>query len=159
MRSVLQLLLALVVAFGMVRGAAADAADPEPSPGRPMGWRGDGGGQFPSANPLTQWKAGENVLWTSEVGAGHSSPFLWTAIVHHVRARRPGLPGRRNGARAVAEGPQTGRRVRRSGREGRQALQPVRRRHSHSGQRRECVWSSSERASFPAMTWMARAGG
>jgi outer membrane protein assembly factor BamB len=80
MRSTLHLLLAVLVvflvAFGTVRGAAADATDPEPSPGRPVGWRGDGSGQFPSANPVTHWKAGENVVWKSEVGAGHSSPIL-----------------------------------------------------------------------------------
>jgi outer membrane protein assembly factor BamB len=76
MRSVLHLLLAFLVAFGMARGAMADGADPEASPGHPVGWRGDGGGQFPSANPVTRWKAGENILWKSEVGAGHSSPII-----------------------------------------------------------------------------------
>ena len=76
MRFVPQLLLALLVVFGMPRGAAADAAGPELAPDRPVGWRGDGSGQFPWANPVARWDAGENVLWKSEVGAGHSSPIV-----------------------------------------------------------------------------------
>ena len=76
MRSVFRLSLVLLVASRMVRGAGADAADPGTSPGSPVGWRGDGSGKFPSANPVTRWKAGENVSWVSEVGAGHSSPIV-----------------------------------------------------------------------------------
>jgi len=43
---------------------------------RPVGWRGDGSGQYPSADPVTKWSAKENVLWKTEVGAGSSSPIV-----------------------------------------------------------------------------------
>lgn len=42
----------------------------------PVGWRGDGSGRYPSASPVTKWSAAVNVLWKSEVGAGHSSPVV-----------------------------------------------------------------------------------
>jgi outer membrane protein assembly factor BamB len=57
----LKSLLALVAACG-----TAEAA----------GWRGDGSGQYPSANPVTKWTDRESVLWTAEVGKGHSSPIV-----------------------------------------------------------------------------------
>jgi outer membrane protein assembly factor BamB len=76
MRTVFQPPFVLLVACGVAGAAGADAADPGPTPGRPVGWRGDGSGQFPSANPVTRWKVGENVLWKSEVGTGHSSPIV-----------------------------------------------------------------------------------
>lgn len=41
-----------------------------------MGWRGDGSGHYPAAEPLAKWSAKENVLWKTEVGAGHSSPVV-----------------------------------------------------------------------------------
>jgi len=71
MTPALRSLFVLLAVCGMV-----DAADSGPSPGRPVGWRGDGSGQYPSANPVTQWKAEENVLWQAEVGQGHSSPIV-----------------------------------------------------------------------------------
>jgi outer membrane protein assembly factor BamB len=43
---------------------------------RPVGFRGDGSGQYPSADPVTKWSARENVLWKTEVGAGSSSPIV-----------------------------------------------------------------------------------
>lgn len=58
------------------------AAPSPPGPGsRPsvehsFGWRGDGSGQFPSAEPCTRWSATENVLWKAEVGAGSSQPVV-----------------------------------------------------------------------------------
>jgi outer membrane protein assembly factor BamB len=69
-------LLVILIACGTAGKAGAQAVDPGPSPGRPAGWRGDGSGRFPSADPLTRWSAGENILWKTEVGAGHSSPIL-----------------------------------------------------------------------------------
>lgn len=71
-----RLLLVLIAACGMVEGAGAGAPDSTPSPRCAVGWRGDGSGQYPSADPLTTWKAEENVLWKSEVGKGHSSPIV-----------------------------------------------------------------------------------
>jgi outer membrane protein assembly factor BamB len=47
-----------------------------PSPEHPAGWRGDGTGRFPGANPVTKWSTNENVLWRSEVGLGQSSPIV-----------------------------------------------------------------------------------
>lgn len=50
--------------------SACLAADP------PVGWRGDGTGQHPTAQPPLKWSATENVLWKTEVGAGSSSPII-----------------------------------------------------------------------------------
>jgi outer membrane protein assembly factor BamB len=43
---------------------------------RPVGWRGDGTGSYPSANPMAKWSEKENVLWKTEIGAGQSSPIV-----------------------------------------------------------------------------------
>jgi len=66
----------LLVACRVPGGAEAEAAGVGLPPGPPAGWRGDGSGKFPSANPVTRWKPGENVRWKSRVGAGHSSPIV-----------------------------------------------------------------------------------
>ena len=76
MTPALKSLLMLIATCGMVQGAGADAADPGPPPGRPVGWRGDGSGLYPSAEPPTRWSAKENVLWKTEVGRGSSSPIV-----------------------------------------------------------------------------------
>jgi len=59
----------------MLPGMSA-AVDYQPSLDRPVGWRGDGTGHFPSARPLTQWSANEHVRWKVEVGVGQSSPIV-----------------------------------------------------------------------------------
>ena len=84
-------LLIVLVASGLTGPAARCglAADPtaqataspgsaafRPSADRPVGWRGDGGGQYPSADPVSRWSQDENVLWKTEVGAGASSPIV-----------------------------------------------------------------------------------
>ncbi len=81
----------VLVASGLIgpaacSGLAADpAAQPTEAPGsaalrpsaeRPVGWRGDGSGQYPSADPVSRWSRDENVLWKTEVGAGASSPVV-----------------------------------------------------------------------------------
>src|SRR5258708_7345319 len=43
-----------------------------PSPTHPVGWRGDGTGQFPGATPPTTWSRGEkgerkNILWEAKL--------------------------------------------------------------------------------------------
>lgn len=91
MAQAVRLLLLVLVASGLIgpvarRGLAADqTAQPTESPGsaalrpsaeRPVGWRGDGGGQYPAADPVTRWSQKENVLWKTEVGAGASSPIV-----------------------------------------------------------------------------------
>ena len=83
--------LGLILALGVFVSPASQAlaADPnppskpglalveaQPSPARPTGWRGDGTGQYPLAQPPTQWADGQNVRWKSEVGAGQSSPIV-----------------------------------------------------------------------------------
>jgi outer membrane protein assembly factor BamB len=72
--------LLLVVLFSGRLVRAADAplggAEVRPSVARPVGWRGDGSGHFPSASPVAKWSAKENVLWQTEVGAGQSSPIV-----------------------------------------------------------------------------------
>jgi outer membrane protein assembly factor BamB len=58
------------------RGALLGAPDFQPSPERPIGWRADGTGLYPAAEPVAKWSAKRNVLWTAKVGAGCSSPVL-----------------------------------------------------------------------------------
>jgi outer membrane protein assembly factor BamB len=48
----------------------------KPTAGQPVGWRGDGSGQFPAANPPTVWSEKKNIVWKTDVGAGFSSPVL-----------------------------------------------------------------------------------
>jgi outer membrane protein assembly factor BamB len=69
----------LSVVCGTLSGKVADAADPADRPqrsGQSIGWRGDGSGQYPSANPVSKWTASDNVRWKTEVGAGQSSPIV-----------------------------------------------------------------------------------
>lgn len=73
--------LLAVVAFAVPANAAEPpplqgSAASRPSTTHPVGWRGDGSGHYPAAEPVTQWSAQENVLWKTEVGAGHSSPIV-----------------------------------------------------------------------------------
>jgi outer membrane protein assembly factor BamB len=39
-----------------------------------LGWRGDGSGLYPGANPPLQWSSKKNILWSTVVGYGQSSP-------------------------------------------------------------------------------------
>ena len=43
-----------------------------------FGWRGDGSGLFPKADPPTEWDidTGKNILWKTEVGKSQSSPIV-----------------------------------------------------------------------------------
>lgn len=65
--------IAVADVFGLVAHVTAAADDSTKSP---VGWRGDGSGQYPSADPPTKWSAKENILWKAEVGMGTSSPVL-----------------------------------------------------------------------------------
>jgi outer membrane protein assembly factor BamB len=49
-----------------------------PALAQTVGWRGDGTGRFPGADPPTQWDIdeGKNILWKAEVGPGQSSPVI-----------------------------------------------------------------------------------
>jgi outer membrane protein assembly factor BamB len=47
-----------------------------PSPQHPLGWRGDGTGNYAGAQPATRWSDKLNVAWRTEVGEGHSSPVV-----------------------------------------------------------------------------------
>ena len=48
--------------------------DPQPSPGRPLGWRCDGTGIFPDTNPPTEWTpAGRNIRWKTKF----DDPYPW----------------------------------------------------------------------------------
>ncbi|MGF1583471.1 MAG: PQQ-binding-like beta-propeller repeat protein [Gemmataceae bacterium] len=40
------------------------------------GWRTDGSGQYPNANPPTKWSKTENVVWATELPASNSLPVL-----------------------------------------------------------------------------------
>jgi outer membrane protein assembly factor BamB len=43
-----------------------------------IGWRGDGTGRYPQANPPTPWDTdeGKNILWKTEIGKGQSCPVV-----------------------------------------------------------------------------------
>ena len=45
---------------------------------QPSGWRGDGTGRYPKANPPLEWdiEEGTNILWKARVGKSHSSPVV-----------------------------------------------------------------------------------
>jgi outer membrane protein assembly factor BamB len=46
--------------------------------GQSVGWRGDGTGCFPAAEPPAEWDIdeGTNILWQAKVGKGQSSPVV-----------------------------------------------------------------------------------
>jgi outer membrane protein assembly factor BamB len=69
MTSTLKMLAVFAIACAICPTATAE-------PTEPVGWRGDGSGQYPSADPVTSWSADQNVLWKTEVGKGNSSPIL-----------------------------------------------------------------------------------
>jgi len=48
------------------------------APSRTLGWRGDGTGRYPKADPPTEWDIdeGTNILWQAIVGKGHSTPLV-----------------------------------------------------------------------------------
>ncbi|MGA2064693.1 MAG: PQQ-binding-like beta-propeller repeat protein [Thermoguttaceae bacterium] len=64
----------LVLAAGLILlpCMAASAA------GQGFGWRGDGSGRFPAADPPTQWNIdqGGGICWQTVVGKGQSSPVI-----------------------------------------------------------------------------------
>ncbi len=48
-----------------------------PSLGSPNGWRTDGSGRYPSANPVLEWSTTENVVWKTPLpDKGNSMPVL-----------------------------------------------------------------------------------
>ena len=57
-------------------GPLPGSPDFRPSPERPTGWRADGSGIYPAAQPVAEWSGKKNLLWTAEVGTGCSSPVL-----------------------------------------------------------------------------------
>jgi outer membrane protein assembly factor BamB len=76
----------ILIPFAVLSLSHAVAADSTNSlsPGSAIGpppvrgFRGDGSGVYAAARPPTVWdgKSGRNVLWTSEVGKGQSSPVV-----------------------------------------------------------------------------------
>jgi outer membrane protein assembly factor BamB len=60
-----------------------------PACGEGVGWRGDGTGRYPNADPPTQWDIdqGTNILWQIEVGPGQSSPVVMGKRIFITAAR------------------------------------------------------------------------
>ena len=59
--------------------AGCSRTQPSPPVSGPAGWRGDGTGRFPDANPPTEWDGDtrKGVLWSVEVGkCRYSSPIV-----------------------------------------------------------------------------------
>ncbi len=57
-----------------VYSKAAKVAKPAPpapprATGKPRGWRGDGSGAYPDADPVTEWSATKNVIWSTDMPA------------------------------------------------------------------------------------------
>ncbi|MBI3828762.1 MAG: hypothetical protein HY291_04555 [Planctomycetes bacterium] len=85
MRNILSLTVAAALVCGGLAASAAEAApakgndkaplgspDFYPSPAHPVGWRGDGTGQFPGATPPTTWSRNEsgerkNIVWEAKL--------------------------------------------------------------------------------------------
>ena len=63
--------LAGILALAPLAGRADPAAKAGPS-----GWRGNGAGVYPAANPPTQWDDQQNVVWQVQVGSAFSSPVV-----------------------------------------------------------------------------------
>ena len=72
-RWILPAALAVWTALPVLPAAAADAPAP-----KTFGWRGDGTGRYPKANPPIHWDIdeGTGILWKADVGAGHASPLI-----------------------------------------------------------------------------------
>ena len=61
-----RILLALTLLAGMLPEASADG----------IGWRTDGTGRYPKADPPLEWGAGKNVVWKTPLpGYGVSHPI------------------------------------------------------------------------------------
>src|SRR4051812_26214209 len=76
MRKVTRLIALVLIAVTAVVGLGARIAAADDSLKSPVGWRGDGSGQYPSADPPTKWSAKEKIVWKAEIGMGTSSPVL-----------------------------------------------------------------------------------
>jgi len=63
----------LTTVMAVVMGTVAGSADAGPA----WGWRGDGTGHFPDADPPTQWGPDTNVVWkTALPGPSNASPII-----------------------------------------------------------------------------------
>lgn len=63
-----RMLLVATIAFFATTSAHAEGT----------GWRGDGSGRYPQANPPTPWDTddGKNILWKTDIGKGQSCPVV-----------------------------------------------------------------------------------
>ena len=75
--------LCLLCFYGFAPAPAEEIA----AAGKAVGWRGDGTGRYPDAQPPATWDvdAGKNILWRTKVGRGQ---------IHAGRGRRPRCSGR-----------------------------------------------------------------
>src|SRR3954453_10068051 len=76
MRKVTRPIALLMITVAAALGLDARIVSADDLIKSPVGWRGDGSGQYPSADPPTKWSAKENIIWKAEVGMGTSSPVL-----------------------------------------------------------------------------------
>lgn len=65
-------LLLLLSAIAALPAAASEGVGAK----QLSGWRGDGSGCYPDANPAVSWSASKNVRWSATVGMSYSSPIL-----------------------------------------------------------------------------------
>jgi outer membrane protein assembly factor BamB len=67
----------LLAATWLVWAARAVPAADETATTNTLGWRGDGSGRYPQADPPSQWDSdsGRNILWRAKVGKGQSTPL------------------------------------------------------------------------------------
>lgn len=65
-----RIILAILAFVPLLSGA-----DPVPSVSV-TGWRGNGVGAYPTANPLAEWDDAKNVMWRVTVGSALSSPVI-----------------------------------------------------------------------------------
>ncbi len=55
---------------------AMGTADYKPSAEHPVGWRGNGSGEFPGATPPASWTLQKNTVWSTRVAKSYSSPVV-----------------------------------------------------------------------------------
>ncbi len=89
---ILAVLCAATMVHGQDKPLPLGHADFQPTPERPVGWRGDGTGCFPGATPVSEWdcETGKNVLWKVDVPYwGSTSPIVAKGKV--ITACEPGV--------------------------------------------------------------------
>ncbi|MDP6354928.1 MAG: hypothetical protein QF473_07505 [Planctomycetota bacterium] len=129
-------------------------------PFRTAGWRGDGSGHYPGSRPPTDWSKDKNIVWSTQVDFGFSSPIAARGKVFLTaepdklicidQASGKVLWEKANGADQLREKPDSEKSTRR---------RIVVSRHPVPAPMDATCTDFGERASLPAMTWTENGSG